>query len=72
MTEKKTKTAKTATVLARMDPELKKQADAAAKEEARLAKLSPEKRKAEEAAEARILEEFNALRKAAGREAYQE
>ena len=28
MTEKKTKTAKTATVLARMDPELKKQAEA--------------------------------------------
>jgi len=27
MTEKKTKTAKTATVLARMDPELKKQAE---------------------------------------------
>ena len=28
MTDKKTKTAKTATVLARMDPELKKQAEA--------------------------------------------
>ena len=28
MTEKKTKTAKTATVLARMDPELKRQAEA--------------------------------------------
>ena len=54
------------------EAELKKQADAAAKEEARLAKLSPEKRKAEQDAEARILEEFNALRKSVGRPAYKE
>ena len=47
--------------------ELKKQADAAKKEEARIAKLSPEKRKAEKDAEAKLLEEFNALRKAANR-----
>ena len=47
--------------------ELKKQADAAKKEEARIAKLSPEKRKAEKEAEAKLLEEFNALRKAANR-----
>ncbi len=52
--------------------ELKKQADAAAKEEARIAKLSPEKRQAEKEAEAKLLEEFNALRKAAGRKAFTE
>lgn len=49
------------------EAELKKQADAAAKEEARIAKLSPEKRKAEQEAEAKIAAEFNALREAAGR-----
>ena len=52
--------------------ELKKQADAAAKEEARVAKLSPEKRKAEAEREEKILAEFNALREAAGRKAYTE
>ncbi len=50
--------------------ELKKQADAAAKEKARVAKLSPEKRKAEAEAEKKLAEDFNALRKAAGRPAY--
>ena len=49
--------------------ELKKQADAAAREKARIQKLSPEKRKAEAEAEAKIAQEFNALRKAAGRSA---
>lgn len=52
--------------------ELKKQADAKAKEEARIAKLSPEKRKAEAEREEKILAEFNALREAAGRKAYTE
>ena len=47
--------------------ELKKQADAAAKEQARIAKLSPEKRKAVEEAEAKVAAEFNELRKAVGR-----
>ena len=51
------------------EAELKKQADVAAKEEARLAKLSPEKRKAEEEAEAKLISEFNALREAVGRPA---
>ena len=50
------------------EAELKRQADAAAREEARLARLGPEKRKAEEA-EAKLLAEFNTLRRAAGREA---
>lgn len=54
------------------EAELKKQADAAAKEEARLAKLTPEKRQAEAEAEAKLLEEFNALRTAAGRAPYEE
>ena len=49
--------------------ELKKQADAAKAEEARIAKLSPEKRKAEQAANEKLLDEFNALRKANGRKA---
>ena len=52
--------------------ELQKQADAAAKEEARIARLSPEKRKAEAEAEKKILDEFNALREAAGRKVYTE
>ena len=47
--------------------ELKKQADAAAKEEARVKALSPEKRKAEEEQNAKLLSELNAMRKAAGR-----
>ncbi|MBQ8075390.1 MAG: MFS transporter [Oscillospiraceae bacterium] len=47
--------------------ELKKQADVAKAEEARLAKLSAEQKKAEKDAEAKLLEEFNALRKAANR-----
>ena len=47
--------------------ELKKQADAAAKEAARIAKLSPEKRKAEEEATRKLQETFNGLRKQAGR-----
>ncbi len=54
------------------EAELKKQADAAAKEESRIAKLSPEKRKAEEEAEAKLFAEFNALREAAGRPALNE
>ena len=49
--------------------ELKKQVDAAKAEEARIAKLSPEKRKAEQAANEKLLNEFNALRKANGRKA---
>ena len=49
------------------EAELKKQADAKAKEEARVAKLTPEKRKAEQERDRKILEEFNALRKAAGK-----
>ena len=52
------------------EAELKKQADAKAKEEARIAKLSPEARQAELEAEKKLLEEFNALREAAGRKAY--
>jgi uncharacterized protein YlxW (UPF0749 family) len=52
--------------------ELKKQADARAKEEARVARLSPEKKKAEAKRDAKIAEEFNALRKAAGRAEYKE
>jgi len=51
------------------EAELKKQADAKAKEEARVAKLSPEKRKAEQERDQKILEEFNSLRKAAGKTA---
>ena len=47
--------------------ELKKQADAKAKEEARIAKLSPEKKKAEREHEEAVRREFNDLRKAAGR-----
>ena len=49
------------------EAELKKQTDAKAKEEARLAKLSPEKKQVERERDAKILEEFNALREAAGR-----
>ncbi len=49
--------------------ELKKQADAAKAEEARIAKLTPEQKKAEKEAERKLLEEFNALRKAAGKPA---
>ena len=49
--------------------ELKKQADAAAKEEARIAKLTPDQRKSEDEANAKLLEEFNALRKAADKPA---
>ncbi len=49
--------------------ELKKQADAAKKEEARIAKMTAEQKKAEKEAEAKLLEEFNALRKAANRPA---
>ena len=49
--------------------ELKKQADAAKKDEARLAKMSAEQRKALETKEAALLAEFNELRKAAGRPA---
>ena len=49
--------------------ELKKQADAKAKEEKRIAKLPPEKRKAEAEREEKLLSEFNALRAAAGRPA---
>ena len=48
--------------------ELKKQADAKAKEEARLAKLNLAQRKSKAEAEKKLLDEFNALRKAAGRE----
>ena len=51
------------------EAELKKQADAKAKEEARVARLSPEKRKAEQERDEKILEEFNGLRKAAGKTA---
>lgn len=50
--------------------ELKKQADAQKKEEARLNKLSPEKRKAEAENEKKLIDEFNSLRRAAGRSAY--
>ena len=50
--------------------ELKKQADAAAKEKARVQKLSAEQRKAEQANEQKLLEEFNAARKDAGRPAF--
>ena len=46
---------------------LKKNADAKKAEADRIAKLSPEKRQAEEAANAKLLGDFNALRKAAGR-----
>ncbi len=49
--------------------ELKKQAEARAKEEARVAKLTPEKRKAEEEREEKIRAEFNEARKAVGRKA---
>lgn len=52
--------------------ELRKQADAKAKEEARVAKLSPEKRRAKAEAEAKLLAQFNDLRKAAGRKEYRE
>ncbi len=52
--------------------ELKKQADEKAKEEARVAKLTPEQRKAEADLNAKILQEFNAMRKAAGKSAYTE
>ena len=54
------------------EAELKKQADAAKKEEARLAKLSQEKRKAEAEAEKKLIAEFNELRKAAGRKEFAE
>ncbi len=54
------------------EAELKKQAAAKAKEEAKLNRLSPEQRRAREEAEAKLLDEFNALREAAGRTAYQE
>ena len=50
--------------------ELKKQADAAKKEAERVAKLSAEAKKAEADREAAILNEFNALRKAAGRSVF--
>ena len=46
--------------------ELRKQADAAKAEEARVAKLTPEQKKAEMEAGRKLLEEFNVLRKAAG------
>ncbi|MBQ7485751.1 MAG: MFS transporter [Oscillospiraceae bacterium] len=49
--------------------ELKKQSDAAQKEQARIARLSDARRQAEAEAEAKLLESFNALRKAAGRSA---
>ena len=49
--------------------ELKKQADATKAEEARIAKLTAEQKKAEKEAETKLLEEFNALRKAAGKTA---
>jgi len=49
--------------------ELKKQADAKAKEDARVAKLSSEKRKAEKERDEKIRAEFNEARKAAGRSA---
>lgn len=52
--------------------ELKKQADAKAREEARFARLSPEKQRAKQATHRKLLAQFNALRKAAGREAYTE
>ena len=52
--------------------ELKKQADAKAKEEARLARLSPDKRRAEAERNEKLLAEFNALRKAAGRNEFAE
>ncbi len=54
------------------EAELKKQATAKAKEEAKLLKLSPEQRKAREEAEAKLLDEFNALREAAGRAVFAE
>ena len=54
------------------EAELKKQAAAKAKEEAREAKLTEEQRKAKAEAEAKLLDEFNALREAAGRTAYTE
>ncbi len=54
------------------EAEMKKQAAAKAKEEAKLSKLTPEQRKAREEAEAKLLTEFNALREAAGRPAYTE
>lgn len=54
------------------EAELKKQADAAEKEAKRLLKLSPEQRRAKETAEVKLLDEFNALREAAGRSAYTE
>ena len=47
--------------------ELKKQADAKAAEEARIAKLTPQQKKVEEEAAAKLLAEFNALRKINGR-----
>ncbi len=49
--------------------ELKKQADAKLKEEARVSKLSPEQKEREAEREAKILSELNALRREAGREA---
>ncbi len=49
--------------------ELKKQADAKAAEEARVAGLSAAQKKAEDEANAKLLSEFNALRKAAGKPA---
>ncbi len=52
------------------EAELKPQADAKAKEDARIAQLYPEPRQAELDAEKKLLEEFNALREAAGRKAY--
>jgi GPH family glycoside/pentoside/hexuronide:cation symporter len=52
------------------EAELEKQAKAKEKEEARIAKLSPEARQAELEAGKKLLEEFNALREAAGRKAY--
>ena len=50
--------------------ELKKQADEKAKEEARLAKLTPDERKSETERNAKLLKDFNEMRKAAGRSPY--
>ena len=54
------------------EAELKKQATAKAKEEAREAKLSPEQRKAKAEEERKLLDTFNALREAVGRSALKE
>ena len=49
------------------EAEIKKQADLRKKEEERVAKLSEHQKKAEQAHNAKLLKEFNALRTAAGR-----